>query len=402
MQNSILAYPRLNRVTQILLLMIAVSCFFCLSSPLFQVYTRIAIFLFGMYSVVILSGVPVSLDRLQTIHLLVLSMHCVVSLFFTGGGIGSVITIVFNIFLVQVINHCKMNRAAVRIIWLLFLLLFISCLFKCPDYFIIWDKDKDIRLFNPNTLAFLTVYSSMILTLFSRKNANGRKALKLFLACLTIYGILQYKSRGALLMYTSFLIFKYVIPMRWKRQKRFTVMFFLILITAGYLFPLVYVHLAEGHWETGIVLSKFLGKKGLFTGREQIWNSFYKAMSEKKINYLVGIGSHANIMLHGEANVNVHSAFLVVLMNFGIIGSFLYYIFFILQINKIYSCENITKRQIDLLYGAFSFLVLGVFETTSLWMPFVLFMSFLWGMSKSISKRQAVFFSENGREQYEG
>lgn len=402
MQNSILAPPKLNKVTQIVLLMLAVTCFFCLSSPLFQIYTKMAVFLSALYVMVIVSGIVKSLDRLQAIHLLILTMYCMLSLFFTGGGIGSVITIVFNIFLIQVMNQCKMNQAAVRIIRLLFLALFISCLLKCPDYFINWDKDKDIRLFNPNTLAFLTVYSSMILTLFSRKNTDGRKAVILLLASLTVYSVLQYKSRGALLMYISFLIFKYIIPMRWKRQKRFTVSFFLILIAVGYLFPLFYVYLAEGHWETGLFLSKFLGKKGLFTGREQIWKSFYDAMSKRKMNYLIGIGSHANIMLHGETNVNIHNAFLVVLMNFGMIGSFLYYVFFILQMNKIYSGGTITERQIDLLYGAFSFFILGIFETTSLWMPFVLFMSFLWGMSKSLNEKQTGFFYKNGREQYDG
>lgn len=55
----------------------------------------------------------------------------------------------------------------------------------------------------------------------------------------------------------------------------------------------------------------------------------------------------------------------------------------ILQIYKIYQEHNLNKKKIDFTYAAFSYLMLGIFEVTSLWSPFILFMSLLWGIAGS-------------------
>ena len=151
----------------------------------------------------------------------------------------------------------------------------------------------------------------------------------------------------------------------------------------GILFPLFYLRLLECIVNVEFpLLQNFAMNKDLYSGREIIWSNFYTEMSKDISHYIIGIGSHANIMYGGD-NINPHNIYILVMMNFGIIGFIIFFSFYILQIYKIYQEHNLNKKKIDFTYAAFSYLMLGIFEVTSLWSPFILFMSLLWGIAGS-------------------
>lgn len=375
-----------NKIAQVSGILIAAACLMCLTAYSFRLYSKYSIMLLTIYFAVMVFALShiIIVDKLEVTYTLLILAYFIFAVLFTNGGVGSIFAPIASMALIIVIKNCRMSLNIFLAIKVLFVFIFLMCLIKCRSYFVNWDE-ANIESFNPNTLGFLTAYSSMFLLIVSKNTTKYLiKVFKLFFIFLTIMAIWQYRSRASLIMFLSFLIFK-AIPFKLKKNRRFTLLIYMGILAIGILVPYIMTLSMNRSIVVGIpVLDKFFSK-GFYTGRELIWNNFFIEMSKSTVNWIIGVGSHVNIMYNGETNINLHNIYLLILMNFGGIGFILYYGFYFLQIKRIFSRGRPSDFQINLIYGAFSFFILGVFETTSLWIPFILFMSILWGMAGGVN-----------------
>lgn len=376
---------RRNKATSSIVFLIIIINLLCLFPLTFRIYSRSSLSIIITYFIMIVFFLNRNIRILKKQMLVfgVMAVYSTVTLFFTKGGIGSLVNPLASMLFVMIINNCNFKERIFCYVKYLFYLLFFACIIRSPGYFINWS-DKNTFSFNPNTLGFLLVYSSILINILGEEKPKRLKQIfTILLISLTFYGIFQYKSRASFIMYVAFLFFKYFIPSCWKRNKHFTISVYITILLMGILFPLFYLRLLECIVNVEFpLLQNFAMNKDLYSGREIIWSNFYTEMSKDISHYIIWIGSHANIMYGGD-NINPHNIYILVMMNFGIIGFIIFFSFYILQIYKIYQKHNLNKKKIDFTYAAFSYLMLGIFEVTSLWSPFTVFMSLLWGIAGS-------------------
>ena len=102
-----------------------------------------------------------------------------------------------------------------------------------------------------------------------------------------------------------------------------------MLIVIGISIPIIYVYMYENNVDIKIPLIS----KSLYTGREILWKSMIDSLNENKMGYLIGLGSH-NMTSIGVIK-NLHNWYLGMIYLFGIPLTISYYVFLMLNFEKI-------------------------------------------------------------------
>lgn len=329
-------------------------------------------------------------DLRDIIYFIGSSLFFLLTLVFTHGGTGSVLIMGISMLWIILIKNCRFSIKSVNIFIIIFLLIFVAVILRCKAYFERWVVTESL-IFNPNTLAFLLVLSSsMNICFWQYKKTNKYLLIKGLFIVLTYWGVLNCKSRASLLMFSLFLVFKYIVPLRYKKSYRFTLMVFCLIVFSGVTFPLLYVWLYQnGHNFHMPIIGKLMQGKTFYSGRELIWLSLFTKLNQNWMNWFIGIGSHAAIP-GITGNLNLHNVYMQVLMNFGLSGICIYFYFFFREIKNIYSKKRILPVQIDFIYLCLSYFALNIFEVTALWNPFIVFTAMLWALPHCFNREAII------------
>ena len=397
-------YKNANQITQIIVAFVIFMCFFAMTPVGFTLYSKYAlpVGLALLIIVFLISGNVVHMNKGDFFYIIFLISYYLFTLPLTGGGIGSIFPPVMTVLWIQIMGRCRLTNLLIRYITKIFSLLFSVILIRCPDYFLKWTVRGETGM-NPNTLAVLIVLSSSFILIFNQSNRVYKKYhLLIPQILLTCWGILNCKSRASLLMFITFLTFKYLIPKRMRKKRKVACFICYSCIAIGLLFPMFYVYLNQFSDSIKIpFINTLFSEKSLFSGRERIWNNIFMELSKKNYSWIIGIGSKADIRTVG-AEINPHNAYMMVLMDFGFLGVVAYYSFYIFYIKKIYGRGKLFIEQIDLIYLGLSFFILSFFETVLLWHPFVIITGFIWGISQGYNINGYEKLSVKDISYYEG
>ncbi len=357
-----------NRGFPIVLLLL-VTLFAIVNKGIFYQYTNYALYfnlLISCCGLLFVKGI----NRSTLLYLLCVATYSLISIFVTGGGLGSVITFIIPFLLYIYISEFELTIHQIE-----------TCKYFCLislayEFYFSFRYAENYRLYalsdiNPNTVGMYLMFTYMIWSSLSDLDEKKNKIVFIIGAAFSFIGMYNCESRG-----TSFALLVYVllicIPIKFISPKR--IMFSVIaIIIAGTAFPFIYIAL----YKNSINFELF--GKTLYTGREGIWLNMFEAMNDNSIAQIFGLGS--KIELWEEHSLNVHNNYFNIIVNFGIVGYILFFLFIITVLFKI--SRNYQDRKCFKLCMMFvaSVLVLGYSETTSLWSVIFIFAYISIGMA---------------------
>ncbi len=180
--------------------------------------------------------------------------------------------------------------------------------------------------YNTNTAATFTIYTMLCAFVFLEMFYEKSPVTGLFMVMVLLKGFqlsLWHRARGAFIMLILFMIFRYVFPSKWWKNKKFyTVM--CLLATLG---SLVFVGLYVAVGATGANFRMPFFYKEIFSGRDKIWLEFFTKLIETPLRPFTGIGT--NWQIESFFEYNVHNAMYNFLVIHGVIvlAGILYFIY---------------------------------------------------------------------------
>lgn len=272
-------------------------------------------------------------------------------------GLGSVVIIFFSMLSVLEISEAEFSEFAKKLLLYLILiteagLFAISFLYRFN-----WEHYKSAGV-NPNTLGVIFLIIPMIYFLMDENKSKIKKYTFLGLIIISAFGMINCRSRMAIVSLAVYCIL-IILPNKILNGKSFFILAAAVIVL-GTVFPIVYVILCKSGYKVGL-----LGKN-IFTGRQLIWFKTYLAMKLNAVYPIFGIGSNI------RENVNLHSNYVGVFFNFGVIGYAIYYSFILVIIKK---CSVFFKNRtvkLSLLMFLCVALVMGFTETTTTWETMIL------------------------------
>ena len=262
-------------------------------------------------------------------------------------------------FMIANINLEEKVLKRLYITMLVVFLLWIVRIYNYYGYFMvsIYDLGK-VNTLNSNLVGMIILLLTILLCALSDK-LGIKKNVQLIICVMGIWGIWNAATRGSLMAFLVFLLLNYCIPKRIFRQKSVMLLLYSTIFMVGFIFPIVYVYISK----IGVGLNSFLNMKGLFSGRQLVWDECFYLLKQSMRNLLFGIGNYnGNEMLYLSADGNsMHNWYLKMIYSFGLIGISLYFIFIFLMIRNVYK-NKVSNVQITFLLGFMAILVNGYFE----------------------------------------
>lgn len=200
---------------------------------------------------------------------------------------------------------------------------------------------------NPNTYGILVSLMLFYFAFFSERRPLFKQQ-KMILSIMFVLAFLtetKLKCRTGAIVVFLWGMFHYFVPLKILKKQINAIKIVILFILGGCIFPIVYVNLSSN-----VKISTFvynLTGKYAFTGREQIWARLFSGLASSPKKLFLGIGSNAENMI-GEG-LSMHSSYMQILLNFGIIGIALYIIFVSMQVKDCYKKSVIEKWKIALL-----------------------------------------------------
>ena len=381
-------YSRTNITTFSVCLILAFIFILIINDDWFHWYTENSILIEVVFCIFCFALSGLNKIRFKDYRfLLIVIAYCFISMLVNHGGLGSIFSNCFGMIWCVVLQHCKFSRKSYLYVCVLFFILFISMLNISSGSIIeSWEMGK--LSYNPNTVGFFMAISSEIILLYLEYSFPLSIIVQAFIIIYTVIMIGRSGSRAALAMYFLFVLLKYLIPYRFK-GKRGLIIIYSAVFAIGILFPVVYVALYTRTLPMPKQILKLDGtllRKSIFTGREVIWMDLFSLLGNSMRNWLIGVGSHMAFERY-RYEINSHNIFMTILVNFGLAGLGLYYWFYVIQIKKVFENRKVSRIQIDIVCVCISYFLLGVFETTPIWIPFAVITGLLWAMPYCLNRR---------------
>lgn len=280
----------------------------------------------------------------------------VTTIFFTNGGFGSVITFIVPIFLHSCICQSKFNEKDRKIILFFSAIMLVYVYIYSIKYVgnFIYFSHYDI---NSNTIGIFSMFAFMYLNALT--DMRGKKyIILLVISCLLSFMCMyNCESRMTTVALLVYILLGHIPYNRLSGQ----VLYFIsiIVIMLGTLFPYIYLMMYRHN-----ITFELFGKT-LYTGREQIWDMMFEMLTTRSTSLLFGLGS--KVELWKGHNLNVHSNYFNIIVNFGIVGYAIFYYYIIKNIKMI--TKSICNQRDWKLLSIFicAVLILGFTETTTLW-----------------------------------
>lgn len=341
---------------------IFINTFPLIDVSFFHFYSSIGILLSAVFLALPLLCYS-KINRNSCVYICIMICYLFFSISLNGGGIGSVLITVFSILFYLIYSNSYFTLKAETSLKIIgfFTVLFLF-IYSVP-YKEKWDVYQYTKI-NPNILSSYIMYFFMIICIL--KKTKKAKIPMLFMLGLSLVGINNYRSRGAMLALLFFLLL-ICLPQKYCTPRCFNVIT-ILLIFIGTVFPILYMYLYRNN-----VPVEFLGKS-LYTGRQKIWNNMFAYFEEDLGGVLFGLGSH--ILLEPYKSLNAHNNYFCFVVNFGVVGYLIYYFFVVSCIYKLsrYILNPVVKKGLAMFIS--SNLLLGLTESTLLWsvsLPFAYF-----------------------------
>ncbi|WP_138494814.1 O-antigen ligase family protein [Paenibacillus pinistramenti] len=312
-----------------------------------------------------------------------------VTLLITDGGFGSVLTPAYSVLTYWMIRRCGLDRRRIK---LLLITLLVVHLYWDIHSVGLYDEflANEQGTLNSNTVGVVLLYSTIYISIFIRYlKWKGSGGMLLVLYAVSIWAILNTESRGSLITLIMFIVFDTVLPKKVWRIKSFALLVSLAIIVLGVLFTYVY----SSMYEKGISYSVPFTEKSLYSGREVIWGNFYREVGKDEVSIFIGLGSKADLWEGHE--LNLHNSYLTVITNFGFTGFILFFGFWLLQLNQLYSRISLSKTQARLIMGFLCVLINGLIEVSMLWNIVYFFNYMFMGLAYHLSDEDP----DNSKEQ---
>lgn len=268
------------------------------------------------------------------------------------GGIGSVVTILMPFLLVFSLSRTSLTPktknilAAFAVCFLLFA--FVRSWVYRADW--LYHRFHDV---NPNTMGMYVMYSFIILLVFLDPRRRRNKRIVFVFFTISAISMVNYESRMCLIiMLLTFILSAF----SGKISNRILLLIVFAFTAVGTAFPFVYTMLYNNNVELTFL------NKSLYTGREQIWSDMFSRFGSDGAKWLLGMGSH-----YAGEGINIHNNFFAMIVNFGILGFFLYFGYFFAKLKKVLSFQISDETKRCVIAFSTTVLALGCTEVTSLW-----------------------------------
>ena len=351
---------KFNFIIIFALLVVVISLFS--SARMYSILDKYLLYIFLIFDFVMLlvnsNGKFKKNIKLFLISIAALIM--ILSLVLSFGGIGSFLCIVNFIILIYLSKDKLINNKNYKDIFFLIIIFYILNVYTS---FSVWEKYLiHGNVINPNTVAIILIYMTIILSfLISKSKLKNNKVLIVILCCFTLFCILNCHCRNALTALLLFLIIILIPKMEKYVSKHIGFILFLIVFI-GLIIPFIY---SQGSLNEINILSN-LTEKSIYSGREIIWKNMILALSQNRIGYLIGLGSHHVTSL--GIIVNYHTWYLGIIYMYGV-PIFLVYFYYLIR--------RIKSLKHDILkIGCVAIFFTGIFETSAIWI-YIQFLLFL-------------------------
>lgn len=356
--------------TIIVVLHIVFSYIFLLNYTVFTAYANYATFINAalIALAIILSG---KIQFRTLIYVIISLVYMIVAVSINSGGVGSILTYCVSIMTLDLIVFLnplgQRDKFFHRLCILLIVIIFIDSI-KYTSNFNYYEHN-DV---NPNTLGMFVLFAFCIFICTTEKRNILLNAIALFISLATIINL---ESRGILIAFISFCILS-MLPAK-AYGKKFIFILIAVVIAVGIAFPFIYLNLYRSGYQL-IFLNK-----SLYTGREGLWIRALDYFSADKIKWIFGIGSRVELW---DAATNVHNSYFGIIVNFGIAGLIIYFLYLSKYISKVVGYakfDNTIKNWLCMFISVD--LVLGFTETSIFWSVIFVFANLGLGRAYNLS-----------------
>lgn len=289
----------------------------------------------------------------------------------TGGGYGGSITIITGLIVLYSSQKIKFDRFDISILVIAMLISIGYWLYRSPTYYseFFYNQWKgDNTYTNSNGVGHYLAYQcSFLFIIMSLSSKRWIQCAKWILAGLCLWGCYNVRARMALGTLFLFLLVNIIAKKAYKYRKRIIKTFLYFAIALEIIFPFIYLIL----YKSGIgsqIRSFGLAEKGLYSGREIIWQRAFDAIQTIP-DVLFGIGSKQNFWKEGLLNMHNNAMNLLVVV--GVVGLIIYFVYLILYINRKFDFENATEFQWQCLIFFICVIFEGTTDITIFYNPFL-------------------------------
>ncbi len=281
----------------------------------------------------------------QYLFIVILVIYGVIVAVATGGGIGGVLTIVTGLMVCYASQEIAFDKTDIILLAVAMCISIVYWLYRSPNYYseFFYNQWKgDGAYTNSNSVGHYLAYESSYMFMFmslSRKKWIRRG--KWILVAICIWGCYNVRARMALAALMVFIFINYVID-KFPKHREVIVKFFLLASVALEIaFPFIYLWMYK--MEIGINVKMFgLSEKGLYSGRQRIWQAAFDSMTDID-QVLFGIGSKHDFWKGHILNMHNNAMNLFVII--GVVGLVLYFGYMINYIFKNFDFKNASKLQ---------------------------------------------------------
>ena len=286
--------------------------------------------MFMLFFVNIILLIFCKIEVKKSLYLYLIPLMIIIILFsiLSLSGIGSYLNLLNLILLIIVAQKVKLKKREYKLIVALSCILLLILFFK--SIFVWKNFELNKEDINPNVLA-QSIILSFGIVYTGIKQIRGEIKSKRILLVLNFMAILAIYFCNCRTALVSIMIF--IITQLFENTTRYVnnniKKILSMLIVIGISIPIIYVYMYENNVDIKIPLIS----KSLYTGREILWKSMIDSLNENKMGYLIGLGSH-NMTSIGVIK-NLHNWYLGMIYLFGIPLTISYYVFLMLNFEKI-------------------------------------------------------------------
>ncbi len=371
-------HARWDRIASTAIILVyCVHCFF-LSSNAFIWYVKGFHFSIMAFFYVLFLALFHRIKVNEFRFLIVFVSYAVFSVFMNNSQIKSFVTFFYIALICTTFRNVILDK---RLMWMILLTNFFVWLAWIPASQSYWVSVFGTDAFNSNSVGVILFFTYSTMCVLGKKiKIRWYKKLISIISVLTAMGIWGTRARLSMLMFLLFVMLYFWIPNSvW--SKRRILIITLIILGIAFLVPSLYLSMGENYLIRQIVY-EYTGKYFL-SGRDLIWKGIYNSFSSSSGNLWFGFGSNTALGMFHERADNLHSTYLQILWEFGLIGAILFCIFIFLWIKSALKASFDSDRQFLLgcIFTFWSVLLAAMGETMMVWGLMMPMCYFLIGLS---------------------
>lgn len=292
----------------------------------------------------------------------------------------------------MVLTNYRFSDREIKLIGILYLFLNVFYVWKSENLYssYYYNVYNDIKSINPNILAYVLLFTSMVLVAYVMEKIYINRHFKIrtfFLAlCIAallagnLYGISNFNVRGSYYPLLLYVIICVIVLFKKNSlsKNKWILFFYWSVVILSVIIPILYVYLySQG---TSLKLGAGGIEKNFFSGREIIWTHFFQTINESLLDLFFGIGSNG-LLIGFNAAEDLHNNTFALITNYGLIITVLYYSYIFYKIKRM-CIRGMDKISCLYVCAFICSMINGFFEATVYFSPIFLMMNLLIGLAE--------------------